>query len=389
MGYSSYIVSARRSANGLIGGLHRNRRLEQLASPIVEAVLNDVSLEGTDVDEIVIGNTTGGGGNPARLIALSSGIPETASATSVDRQCASGLEALAIAIRLIATGAAKTVVAGGVETPSTAPWRVAKPKAPHQQPHFFDPTPFTQAETGVPEVAQAAENLAKKFKIERKRQDAFAHHSHLKAHDAYSNHRFTGEITPIRIEAGEGRDESLRDEISPELLTQMPAYFSNDGSVTSGNSSPANDGAAIMLVVSGDIYNAMGKPPALKVVNICSVGVNPGMFGIGSVPAVQKLLNSTEKIQLADINLFEVAETSAAQVLACADQLSMNEELINLDGGSIALGHPLGASSAVLITRLFSRMVRHRSSSLTSQDFGLATLGAAGGLGSAAMFEAV
>ncbi|MGI9570097.1 MAG: thiolase family protein, partial [Desulfobulbia bacterium] len=382
-------VSARRSANGLIGGLHRNRRLEQLAGPIVEAVLNDANLDGKDVEEIVIGNTTAGGGNPARLIALCSGIPETASASSVDRQCASGLESLATAIRLIVTGAANIVVAGGAEAPSTAPWRVAKPKAPHLQPHFHDPTPFTEAESGIPEIAQAAENLSKKFKIERKRQDAFALHSHKKAQDAYSKQSFSGEITPIRIEAGEGRDESLRDEISSELLAQMPAYFSPDGSVTSGNSSPVNDGTAVALVVSEDIYSAMGKPPALRILNVCTVGVNPGLFGMGSVPAVQKILHSSDKINLSDIGHIEVAETSAAQVLACADQLSINEELINPDGGSIALGHPLGASSAVMITRLFSRMVRNRPNAVTSLNLGMATMGAAGGLGTAAIFEAV
>lgn len=386
---ASYIISARRSAIGRVGGLHHKRRVEELASPVIEAVLKDSRITASYVDEVIVGNTTAGGGNPARLIALAAGLSLDIPAYTIDRQCASGLEAILSAVRLVATGGAKVVLAGGVESPSTAPWRVVKPKSLFQMPRFVENNSFMTGEGGDSDMVEAAEAIAAKFKISRQDQDGFALRSQQKAFAAQEDKRFVGEIVAHRVEAKEARDEAVRAEISMELLAQMPAFLPPDGTVTAGNSTGVNDGGAFAIVVDETIYAELGKPPALKALGGAATGIAPDLMGISPAHAVEKLFQQCNGRSLKDVGVIELSETFAVQALASIETLGIDEDMVNRDGGAISIGHPFGASSAVMVARLFSQMVRQRAVEHSAPDLGVATMGTSGGLGVAALFEAV
>lgn len=386
---ASYIVAARRSANGRIGGLHQERRVEELSAPIVETALKDARLTASAVDEVIVGNTTAGGGNPARLIALAAGLPLSAGAYTIDRQCASGLEAIMSAVRLVATGGANVVLAGGAESPSTAPWRIAKPKAIHQMPRFVESSSFASGDSGEFDFAEAVEELAADRKISRDAQDDYALRSHQRAFAAHEDKRFTVELVPYRVEAKEARDESVRPEVSAELLAQMPMLFPPEGTLTQGNSCAVADGAAFAVVLSEGIYKDLGSPPALKVLAGSAVGVEPDDMAISSAHAVEKMLQASQSIKLKDVGVVEISETYAAQALASIDMLGLDEDRVNRDGGAISIGHAHGAASAVMVTRLFSQMVRQRSHEPSAPEIGLASTATTGGIGLAALFEAV
>jgi acetyl-CoA C-acetyltransferase len=381
----AYIIAARRTALGRIGGLHRNRRIADLAAPVVAAVLKDAGLKPERVEELIAGNTSEGG-NPARLIALASGLPETAAAHSIDRQCASGLDAILGAIRTVGAGEADIIVAGGAEAISTAPWRIAKPKSLYQLPHFMTLEPQA-AEPGddFPRLA-ADESLPKAFGISRARQDAFTLHSHLKAESARSSKRFVGEIVPLRSNAEEARDQSA---VEPALedLERLSPFAPPDGTLTSGNTSTLHDGAAFVVVVSQRVWEELGKPAALRLVASAVQGVTPDNEGFAPIAAMKKLNGRLNGFNRDDIGLIEMSESSAAQVIATAEALGIDLDVINPEGGAIVRGHPLGAAGAVLVVRLFSDLVRTTKGS--PPRAGTVMLGALGGLGIAAVFEAV
>ncbi|MGI9378613.1 MAG: thiolase family protein [Methyloligellaceae bacterium] len=389
MNSPSYIISARRTVFGKTGGLHGKRRLEQLAGPVIEAVCKDAGIETRDVNSVFVGNTTAGGGNPARLISLASGIPETTSAYTLDCQCASGLEAIGSAARFVSSGMADIVLAGAAESPSTAPWRLAKPNSIHQLPVFDSSGPFTLTENGVPELVEVGENIAASYKIDRKRQDHYTLESHRKAENGYEEHRFNGEIVAIRIEAGEGRDENLKNALSSDLMPQIPSYIPETGTVTSANSSALSDGAAFCLVVSETVFETLKRPPALRFREYRTKGVNPVEYGIGPISVINEILERDPSVKLSDIDTFEIGEATAVQSLACIDVLALDEAHVNKDGGALAFGHALGTGSAALVTRLFSQMVRQRPDTVGIPTLGLAAVGASGGLGSAMLLEAV
>ena len=382
------IIAARRTAIGRIGGLHRARRIEELGAPVIESVIADSGLQGADIAEVVIGNAAGGGGNPARLVALSAGLPEAVPALTIDRQCASGLDAILHGARLIMTGAADAVIAGGAESPSTAPWRVAKPRSLYAGlPRFFDQAPFAPPEAGDPQMVEGAENVARAHGIGRQSQDAYALKSHQKAVSAEARGAFDAEIVPLAGGAIERRDECPRASLTAEVLARMPALLPPGGTISAGNSCPVNDGAAMVVLVSESLYARLGKPPGLLVRDGATAGVSPNLPGLGAVPAVQALFARLGGEPRERLGAIEFNEAFASQVLASLKILSLEEKLVNADGGAIALGHPYGASGAVLVVRLFSRLVReapHRPGPL-----GLAMLAAAGGLGVAAAFERV
>ena len=389
MNSPSYIISARRTVFGKTGGLHGKRRLEQLVGPVVEAAFKDAGIEARDVNSVFVGNTTAGGGNPARLMTLASGIPETTSAYTLDCQCASGLEAIGSAARLVSSGMADIVLAGAAESPSTAPWRLAKPKSMYQLPVFDSSGPFTLTENGIPELVEVGENIATTHKIDRKRQDHYTLESHHKAENGYEENRFNGEIVAIRIEAGEGRDENLKNTLSSDLMPQIPSYIPETGTVTSANSSALSDGAAFCVVVSEDVFIELKRPAAMKIRQHRTMGVNPAEYGIGPIAAIKDILTRESSVSLSEIESFEIGEATAAQFLACVDQLELDAAHVNKDGGALAFGHALGAGSAAQVTRLFSQMVRQREDSSATPALGLAAVGASGGLGSAMLFEAV
>ncbi len=383
---AAFVIGAKRTAIGRVGGLHRRRDLPALAAPLIAALLGEAGLDGASVDEVILGNAAGGGGNPARLVALAAGLPESVPGISIDRQCASGLDAILAAARLIGCGAARIVVAGGAESPSTAPWRVAKPEnLYHGMPQFFAQAQFTPDADHDPGMAEAAEAVARDFGITRQAQDAFALRSHRCAAAALAADEFASEIVPLGRDVAEMRDECVRTDLSAAVLARMPP-LTPGGSVTAGNTCRINDGAALTLVVAEDVWRGMGAPPALRVVGGASAGVAPIHLGTGPVPAMRRLLTLVPDAAPGAIEAVEFNEAFASQVLASLDVLEIPLDKVNTGGGALAFGHPYGASGAVLVTRLFTRLVRKSATRGTTR--GLALIGAAGGLGVAALFEA-
>jgi acetyl-CoA C-acetyltransferase len=378
------VIAARRTAIGKVGGLHRLRRLDALAAPLIRAVLADAHLDPGDVDEVIIGNASGGGGNPARLIALAAGLPETTPAISLDRQCASGLDAVITAARLIETGGAQAVLAGGAESPSTAPWRVEKPPNLYNEPpRFFTQAPFTPAGMDDPGMIEAAENVACDLVISRERQDAFALQSHQRALVAQLAGLFAGEIVPLAGGLHESCDEGPRPSLSAKLLARMQPFLPG-GTVTAGNSCAISDGAAITLVVSADLHRSLGSPRGLAVRSAASAGIAPRILGMAAVPALRAAC-ARASINYAELTAIELNEAFAAQVLGTADALSLDPVKLNANGGALAFGHPYGASGAILITRLFSDLVRNHTGSAPASA--AAMIAAAGGLGVAAILQ--
>lgn len=372
---SAIVIAARRTPIGRVRGALRRLQVDALAAPVLKALLADSGLAADAVDDVILGNAAGPGGNPARLSALAAGFPVSVPGMTVDRQCGSGLEAIATAARLIEAGAGEVYLAGGVESCSTAPLRYGASD------DGIPPKPYTRARfspdfVGDPDMGEAAENVARKYGITRGRQDAFALRSHRKAIASQKDGRFAAEIVPLTGADGElSVDECPRADTSLEKLAALRPVFAVDGTVTAGNACPINDGAAAVAIVSYARFQKMGLRDGLWIVDSAVAGVDPNLLGIGPVPAVQKLFART-KSSIADVDIVEFNEAFAAQVLACLDQLDMMEDQVNRGGGAIALGHPYGASGAILMTRLFTEMVRRDEAS-----FGLATLGIGGGMG--------
>jgi len=384
----AYIVAARRSALGRVGGLHGRRRIEDLAGPIVRAVLGDCKINPAIVDAIILGNATEAS-NPARLVALASGLPETAAALTIDRQCASGLDAIVTACRTIGAGEAEVMIAGGAEALSTAPWRVAKPKHLHQLPRFLGLEPVTADPAGEPIQFEASERLASEGSISRAEQDGMALRSHLAALAARDARRFIGEIVPLRNSPDEARDEMVRDLTLEDIAGDVP-YLGTGGTLTPSNTSAQADGTAVVTVVSKRVWLDLGEPRALRLIAATSVGVAPDREAMAAVAATQRLAGLHNELDLKTLAAIETSETSAAQLIAFARHFGIDPNGINTDGGAIARGAPFAAAGAVLVVRLFSKLVRGlKATEGMAPAKGLATLSAIGGLGSAALFEAV
>jgi len=379
----AYIIAARRTALGRPGGLHKSRRIESLTSPVVLAALEDAGLEPGAVDEIIFGNTTAGG-NPARIIGLAAGLGEGVPALTVDRQCASGLDAILLGARAVALGEARVVVAGGGESLSTAPWRVARPKSLFQTPRFLGLEPEDGA--AAPHSVTASETLARRLGIGRERQDAYALQSHLKAERAAGERRFVREIVPLRMAAGEARDESAEVESLQDLAELVP-IVPPDGTHTHGNISAPQEGAAIAVIVAQEVWAALGRPHAMRLAGGVTQGVGASEEARAPVAALEKLMRTNSGFSRDKLALVEMSETSAAQALAVRDAFDLADEELSPDGGALVRGYPLGAASAVSLVRLFTRMVR--SPEAGQRPYGAVTQGAIGGLGVAALFEAV
>lgn len=383
----AYIVAARRTALGRIGGLHRTRRLDELAAPVITAALEDCGLAPRRVDEIIIGNATQGG-NPARLIALAAGLPDTAAATTIDRQECSGLDAILAACRMVGTGEANVVVAGGAESPSTAPWRIAKPKSLYQLPQFLRLEPTEPADGEEPDALEAAEDMARALGLGRSQQDMWAMRSHLKAEKSREARAFVGEIVPLRANAEEARDQSAV-EPSPEDLERLTPFVRPGGTLTPGNTSAVHDGAAIVVVVSEAVWQELGSPHALRLVGSAVRGVGPDHEVAAPMEAMKTLYGRLNGFNPKDIGVVELSEASAAQALAFSASLGLEDDIVNPDGGAVVRGRPFGAAGAVLVVRLFTRMVRQPAAGGPRVQNGIAVLGGSGGMGLAALFEAV
>ncbi|MER6944289.1 thiolase family protein [Nonomuraea sp. NPDC000554] len=372
------IVAARRTPIGTAGHAFKTVTVDQLAAPVIAALAADVPIP---VEDVILGNCMGPGGNVARVSALAAGLGHGVPGVTIDRQCGSGLAAILMAGQAVRAGAADAVIAGGAESASTAPLRAHRdePSAPYAR------APFAPAGHPDPDMGEAAEALAAARAVSRARQDAYACDSHAKALAAREAGRFEQEIVPVGGRADDQRPRPVR----MASLSRLPAAFVQGGSVTAGNSSPISDGAAAVMVVPERVRAASGLA-GMRLRAGAVVGCDPALPGWGPVPAVRRLLEraGVEPEQVAAV---EIVEAFAAQALAVTDALGLDpldadRDRVCADGGALALGHPWGASGAVVVTRLFSRLVR---SGAPSGTLGLATAAVGGGLGVAALFEVV
>ncbi|MFQ3546005.1 thiolase family protein [Halobacillus rhizosphaerae] len=373
------VVHVKRTAVGKMGGVLSRYSPEKLAACLIKNLINQTEIDPHEVDDVILGNVVGPGGNIARLSALEAGLPLSVPGVTVDRQCGSGLEAIVMAARQIQAGAGEVYLAGGVESTSLAPWKIEKPSSVYDPagPSFYSRARFSPESIGDPEMGAAAENVAQEFNISRKSQDEYAYNSHQKALHAQKEGSFAEEILAV----GEvDQDECPRPGSTLEKLASLPPVFQEQGTVTAGNACPLNDGAALVLVMSLKKCRQLGLNPLARFLDSTVAGVDPNLLGIGPVPAVRKLLRRLS-FQVEDVDVVEFNEAFASQVIASLKELHIPFEKVNLSGGALALGHPYGASGAILVTRLLTEM-RH-------QQFtrGLATLGIGGGMGLAAMFE--
>lgn len=367
------LVAARRSPIGGAGKAFARVGAADLAAPVLAAVAADAAgLPGvgdTPVREVVLGNCTGPGGDVARVATLAAGLPLHVPALTVDRQCGSGLAALEIATAML-SAAPGLVLAGGVESASTAPWRFWPPGA-GEEPARYDRAPFAPAEIGDPDMGLAADLLAEERGISRERQDAYAARSHARAWRTLSAGGFDDEVVAV---AGVGRDERPRPGLDVDRLARLRPAFRDGGTVTAGSSCGVNDGAAAVAMLDADTHAAAGVP-GLRVLAVASAGVDPNRPGLGLVPAAQAALDAAG-LRVHEVDVVELNEAFAGQVLACCDELGLDEERVCPEGGALALGHPWGASGAVLAVRLFTQLVR-RGRGAT----GLAAIAVGGGQG--------
>lgn len=377
------VVMAKRTPIGKMGGIFSELEPESLLAPLIEHIVSATNLQRDLIDDIIIGNVVGPGGNIARVAALEAGLPVTVPGVTIDRQCGSGLEAINMAARLVQSGAGEVYLAGGVESTSRAPWKMTKPQTLMGVPQLYTRASFTPSAYGDPDMGVAAENVAEKYEISREEQDEYALKSHQKAIHSQQLGRFDEEIVPIQSN-GEwvDTDECPRANTSFAKLQKLPPIFRDQGTVTAGNACPINDGAALVLIMSRDKCTELKLQPILRFVDAQAAGVDPHYLGIGPVPAVQKLL-SRQQLTVEDIDLVEFNEAFASQVLASLKELQIPEDKVNRGGGSLAIGHPYGASGAILMTRLCAEMLRK------PYKRGLATLGIGGGIGLATLVEAV
>jgi len=386
------IVAATRTAVGKApNGSLRTVRPDEMAATVIEDVLRRASgLDPADVDDVIMGCAmpeAEQGMNVARIASLRAGVPVAASAVTVNRFCSSGLQSIAYAAERIMCGFGQSAIAGGTESMSLVPMGGNK-LSPN--PALVDHYPDVYLSTGL-----VAENHARESGISREEQDAFALRSHQRAIAAIEAGRFRDEIAPLTFKVtapanGSGRpdtqtvtfnqDEGPRRDTSPEALAKLRPAFHTAGSVTAGNSSQMSDGAAAVLVTSAALAKERGLTPLARFVAYATAGVEPERFGIGPVPAMRKALKYAG-LSLDDIGLVELNEAFAAQVLACLREMPIDPDRLNVNGGAIALGHPLGCTGAKLTVSMVYEMLRR------NLRYGMVTMCVGGGMGAAGIFE--
>jgi acetyl-CoA acyltransferase len=365
---SVYLCHPKRSAVGRYAGSLAAIRPDDMLAQVIQAVLSDApNLDPAAIDDAIFGCANQSGEdnrNVARMATLLSGMPYSVSATTMNRLCGSGMDAVGTAFRAIQAGEAELILAGGVESMSRAPFVMGKPSAAFDRQQTLEDTtmgwrfinPVLKSLYGTESMPETAENIAERYNITRQQQDAFALRSQQKAKAAQDEGRFAEEITPITIKPKRGnpiivdQDEHLRPDTTLEDLAKLRAPFRDNGSVTAGNASGINDGAAAMLIASKAAVESYKLEPLAKIIGMATAGVKPTVMGMGPVPAVQKLLKRIG-LSLADMDVIELNEAFAVQGLACMQELGLSpeDERINPNGGAIALGHPLGMSGARLL----------------------------------------
>ncbi|MEH7300132.1 thiolase family protein [Neobacillus drentensis] len=386
------ILSAVRTPVGRYGGALKSMNSGTLASIVIKEAVKRAGIGPDQVDEVILGEVRQSteSSNVARVAALRAGVPETAPAFTINRLCASGLQAIASGAQQISSGQAEIVVAGGTESMSNAPLYLRNSRFGGDNAKLIDSN--TEAGQQPKEIYGSqlgmgitAENVAERFSISREEQDVFALKSQLRAEAALKNNRFEDEIVPVEVKGKKNSitfsvDEHPRPETTIETLRKLKPVFKENGTVTAGNACGRNDGAAALVLTSRSHAEEMGLKPMARIVDWSVVGVSPEVMGIGPVPAVKKLLERTG-LTLADIDLFELNEAFASQALAVIRELNLDQDKVNVNGGAIALGHPLGATGAKIITTLIYELSRQQ------KKRGIATLCVGGGQGMAMMVE--
>ena len=393
-----YVIDTVRTAIGKYGGgLSSVRPDDLLAQAIKGLIFRNRNIPLQEIEDVVAGAANQSGEdnrNVARMAALLAGLPVTTAGVTVNRLCASGLQAIMDASRAIACGQGEMMIACGVESMTRAPYVMPKANTPFERnAKIFDTTmgwrfineklsqmfiPYTMGET--------AENVAKKWNISRHAQDEFAMESQEKYFKALDREIWKEEIIPVEVSAGKevlvfDKDEHPRSTSIEKLASLKPAFM-KEGTVTAGNSSGINDGASAMLLASEEAVKKYGLMPMARVVNMAVAGVEPGLMGIGPVPATSKLLKRSQ-LTVADVGLVELNEAFASQSIACIHDLGLDMERVNVNGGAIALGHPLGCSGVRISTTLLHEMRRRKS------KYGIATMCVGVGQGAAVLFEGI
>jgi len=393
------IVDAIRTPAGRFQGGLSTVRADDLGALVIESVVRRAAVNPSSIDEVFMGCANQAGEdnrNVARMSALLAGLPQSVPGVTVNRLCASGLEAVNQAARMIRCGDARVCVAGGVEVMSRAPLSVPRgihhPKAGNftawdTSLGWRYPNPKMEELFPLESMGMTAENLVDEHGLSREDQDLFAFESHQKALKAQENHWFDGEIQPVTVKGRKSdtvvdRDESPRKDTSLERLARLKPVFKTGGSVTAGNASPLSDGAAALILAEESFAQAEGLNIRARILGCASAGVNPRIMGIGPVPATQKLLDQVG-LSVSDIDAWELNEAFAAQSLAVIRTLGIDPARVNQHGGAIALGHPLGCSGAKILTTLLSVLER------TGGRLGIATLCVGVGQGVATLVERV
>lgn len=389
------ITSALRTPIGNLGGSLVNVQPEDLMKVVLEKLVEDSNLKDVSISEVIVGQTkqTTDAPNVARVAALAAGIPEEVPSYTVHRQCASGLQSIINGYLQIGSGFSDVILAGGVESMSTAPYYIRKGRYGYGAGNgeILDPNtesqPKSQPENiyGRFTMIETADNVANRYEISRVEQDEFALSSQLKAIDAIDSGRFDKEIVKVEIPGRKGQitifdhDEYPRRDTNLEKLGKLKPIY-KEGTVTAGNASGRNDGAAGLVLMSKDKASELGLKLLVRIVGAAAVGVDPKYMGIGPVPATRKVLEQTG-LTMDDIGLIEINEAFAAQTLACVKELNIDLKKLNVNGGAIALGHPLGCSGSRISVTLIHEMIRRKV------RYGLATICVAGGLGVSVIFE--
>lgn len=398
---TAFIVDAVRTPIGKYGGILSNIRPDDLAALVIRSLVKRNPEINIDlVEDVFLGCTNQAGEdnrNVARMALLIAGLPVETGGVTINRLCASGLQAIMDASRAIMVGDGDIFISGGVESMSRAPFVFGKAESAFERkPEVYDSTigwrfpnkklnemyfPFSMGET--------AENIVEKWNITREEQDQFACNSQQKFKAAFESGKFNDEIVPVPVPQKKGEpvfveaDEHPRPDITIEKLAELKPVFKKNGTVTAGNSSGINDGASALFIISGEMVDKLKLKPIAKIKSMAIAGVDPGFMGIGPVPATNKALKRAG-LKIEDIDLIELNEAFASQSIACIKELKMDEEKINVNGGAIALGHPLGCTGARIVSTLLHEMKKRKN-----VKYGLATMCVGVGQGASVIFEKV
>ncbi|GIO22558.1 thiolase family protein [Oceanobacillus sp. J11TS1] len=381
------IVSAVRTAIARQGGALASVPAHVFGAEVIKEAVKRANIEPESIDDVIFGNVLSGGGNIARLTALQTGLSVHLPGLTVDRQCGSGINAVSLAAQAIQSGAGDIYIAGGTESMSRAPYlmdRAEKAYSP-SLPNFRK-SQLSPKEIGDPPMGITAENLASKYHISREEQDNYALRSQKRMAKAVEEGYFDEQIVPITVPVRKGdpnvfdKDQHPRPDSTLEALAKLPPAFMKEGTVTAGSSSGLNDAASALVVMSREKAEELGLTPLATIRNSAVAGVDPNIMGIGPVPATKKVLEKTG-LRIEDIDMIELNEAFAAQVIACDRELCFDPKKLNVNGGAIAHGHPLGATGAILLTKAVHELQR------SNGRYGLITACIGGGQGIALIIE--